>query len=165
MRIALTILCAILIFSSCKKDQQNEVARKFISLDLDSMIVVAENPSAVVSVANLTDTDPNNDIDKLSITATGANDEQVSITLLGSTEGIPKGTFYSQDGNSISIYYPNANVSHIANQRFGSFTLTITNVKDSLFEASFTGTLVDTSGTLSPRNASYGFVRAIAKSN
>ncbi|UPK69880.1 hypothetical protein [Chitinophaga filiformis] len=165
MRIALTILCAILIFASCKKDQQNEVARKFISFDLDSMIVVAENPSAVVSVANLTDTDPNNDVDKLTITATGASDEQITITLLGSTEGVTKGTFYSQDGNSISVYYPNANVSQIANQRFGSFTLSITSVKDSLIEGSFTGTLVDTSGILFDRNASFGFLRAVVTSN
>ena len=165
MRVTLTILCAVLIFSSCEKDQQNEVARKFISFDLDSIIVVAENPAAVISTANLTDTDPNNDIDKLTITATGINDEQVNITLLGSTEGLTKGSFYSQDGNSMSVYYPNANLSQIANQRVGTLTFSITNVKDSLIEGSFTGTLVDTTGALTPRNATYGFVRAIVRSN
>ncbi|SHN42058.1 hypothetical protein [Chitinophaga sp. CF418] len=165
MRITFTILCAVLIFCSCKKDEQNEVARKFISFDLDSLIVIAENPSAVISVADLTDTDPNNDIDKLTITAKGISDEQVNITLLGSTDGLTKGTFYSQDGNSISVYYPEANISQIANQRFGTFTFSITNVKDSLIEGSFTGTLIDTTGTLSPRNASFGFVRAIVTSN
>ncbi|MCF6401390.1 hypothetical protein L3C95_00805 [Chitinophaga filiformis] len=165
MRLILTILCVVLIFASCEKDQQNEVARKFISFDLDSMIVVAENPSAVVSLANLTDTDPNNDVDKLTITATGSSDEQVKITLLGSSEGVTTGTFYSQDGNSISVYYPEANVSQIANQRFGTFTFSITHVKDSLMEGSFTGTLVDTSGILSPRNASFGFIRAIVTAN
>lgn len=165
MRIILTILCAVLIFSSCKKDQQDEVARKFISFDLDSIIVIAENPAAVISTANLTDTDPNNDIDKLTITATGINNEQVNITLLGSTEGLTKGTFYSQDGNSISVYYPNANLSQIANQQVGTFTFSITKVKDSLIEGSFTGTLIDTTGALTPRNATYGFVRTIVKSN
>jgi hypothetical protein len=165
MRVTLTILCAVLILSSCAKDQQNEVARKFISFDLDSMIVIAENPAAIISTANLTDTDPNNDIDKLTISAIGMNDEEVIITLLGSSEGLTKGSFYSQDGNSISVYYPKANLSQIANEHVGTFTFSITNVKDSLIEASFTGTLIDTSGALVPRNASYGFVRAIVKSN
>jgi hypothetical protein len=165
MRITLTILCAVLIFSACEKDHEPEVARKFLSFDMDSMIVVAENPNAIISVANLTDTDPNNDIDKLTITAKGAEAEEVTITLLGSAEGLAKGTFYSQDGNSISVYYPKAVLSQIANQNHGTFTLTITNVKDSLIEASFTGRLIDTTGALSPKSASFGFLRAIVKSN
>lgn len=165
MRIALTILCAILVFSACEKDSEPEVARKFLSFDMDSMIVVAENPGAIVSIANLTDTDPNNDIDKLAITATGASGEKVTITLLGSTEGLTKGTFYSQDGNSISVYYPEIDLSHIANQNHGTFTFEITDVKDSLIEASFTARLIDTTGVLSPRDASFGFLRAIVKSN
>ena len=165
MRITLTILCVVLIFSSCKKDPQNEVARKFISFDLDSIIVIAENPAAVISVANLTDTDPNNNVDKLTISAIGIDDEEVNITLLGSTEGLTKGSFYSRDGNSISVYYPKANLSQIANEHIGTFTFSITSVKDSLLEGSFTGTLVDTTGTLTPRNATFGFVRAIVKSN
>lgn len=164
MRIILTILCAALVFSACEKDQE-EITRKFISFDLDTFIIVAENPSALISVANLTDTDPDNDIDKLTITATGISNEAVAITLLGSAEGLTKGTFHSQDGNSISVHYPNVNLSHIANQHFGSFTFEITNVKDSLIEGSFTGTLIDTTGALSPKNASFGFVRAIVKSN
>lgn len=164
MRIILTILCAALVFSACEKDQE-EVTRKFISFDLDTVIIVAENPSAIISVANLTDTDPNNDIDKLTITATGVSNEAVAITLLSSTEGLTKGTFHSQDGNSISVHYPNVNLSHIANQHFGNFTFEITKVQDSLIEGSFTGTLIDTTGALSPKNASFGFVRAIVKSN
>lgn len=85
--------------------------------------------------------------------------------LLGSTEGLTKGTFYSQDGNSISVHYPNVNLSHIANQHFGTFRFEITKVQDSLIEGSFTGTLIDTTGAMSPKNASFGFVRAIVKSN
>lgn len=164
MRIILTILCAALVFSACEKDQE-KVTRKFISLDLDTVVIVAENPSALISVANLTDTDPDNDIDKLTITAIGVSNEEVAITLLGSTEGLTRGSFSSQDGNSISIHYPSVNLSHIANQHFGSFTFEITNVWDSLIEGSFRGTLIDTTGTLSPKNASFGFVRAIVKSN
>jgi hypothetical protein len=165
MRVVSTILCAIIVFSACEKDQEPEVARKFLSFDMDSMIVVAENPNAVISVANLTDTDPNNDIDKLTITAKGASAEEVTITLLGSTEGLVKGTFSSQDGNSIAVYYPSAALSQIADQDHGAFTLTITNVKDSLIEASFTGRLIDTTGALSAKDASYGFLRAIVTSN
>lgn len=165
MRIILTILCAAFVFSACEKDQQEDIDRKFISFDLDSMIVVAENPSALISAANLTDTDPNNDIDKLTITATGNSDEQITITLLGNSEGLTTGTFYSQDGNSFSVYYPKSNLSQIANQDYGTFTFRINDVKDSLIEGSFTGTLIDTSGALSSRNASFGFVRAIVKSN
>jgi hypothetical protein len=165
MRIILTILCAVLIFSACGKDQEPEVSRKFLSLDMDSMIVDAENPNAIISTANLTDTDPNNDIDKLTITARGANAEEVTIILLGSTEGLTRGTFHSQDGNSISIYYPKAALSQIANQNHGTFTLTITNVKDSLIEASFSGRFIDTTGAISPKNGSFGFLRAIVKSN
>lgn len=165
MRVVLTILCAILVFSACEKDQEPEVARKFLSFDMDSMIVVAEDPNAIISVANLTDTDPDNDIDKLTITAQGANAEEITILLLGSAEGLVKGTFYSQDGNSMAVHYPKAALSQIANQNHGSFTLTITNVQDSLIEASFTGRLIDTTGAISPKDASFGYLRAIVKSN
>ncbi len=165
MRVPLTILCVILVFSACKKDSEPEVARKFLSFDMDSMIVVAENPNAIVSVANLTDTDPNNDIDKLTITAKGAESEEVTIILLGSAEGLAKGSFYSQDGNSLAVYYPKVALSQIANQNYGTFTLTITNVKDSLIEASFTGRLIDTTGAIPAREAAFGYLRAIVKSN
>lgn len=165
MREILTILFAVLIFSSCKKDPKVEVARKFLSFEFDSTIVVAENPAATISVANLTDTDPNNDIDKLTITAKGIAAEEVTILLLGSTEGLTKSTFHSQDGNSISVFYPGYQLSQIANQNYGNFTLEITKVQDSLIEGTFSGRLIDTTGILSPKSASFGFIRAIVRSN
>jgi len=164
MRFALTILCALVIFCSCEKEHEED-PRKFLSFDFDSSIVVAENPAAILTVADLTDTDTNNDMDKLTITANGIGKEVVTITLLGSAQGLTTGSFYSQDGNSIVVHYPKSDLAHIANQYLGDFSLVITDVRDSLIEASFTGVLIDTTGTLSPRLATYGFLRAIVKAN
>lgn len=166
MRHILTVLfAALVLFSACAKDQEETPVRKFLSVQLDSFVVVAENPVALISPANLTDTDPSNDMDKLTITATGLVDEDVTITLLGSTEGLATGSFYSQDGNSISIQYTAPDVSLIANQSIGDLTFTITKVQDSLIEATFNGTFIDTTGIILPRNATFGFVRAIVKHN
>lgn len=164
MRFALTILCVLFIFCSCEKEHEEE-SRKFLSIEIDSSIVVAENPTAVLTVADLTDTDTNNDMDKLTITARGIDQEVVTITLLGSTQGLTSGSFYSRDGNSIVVHYPKPNLSLIANQDLGDFTLNITGVQDSLIEASFTGILIDTTGTIAPKPASFGFFRAIVKGN
>ncbi|MBW8685626.1 hypothetical protein [Chitinophaga rhizophila] len=164
MRPILTILCAVVLCSACEKDQHEEI-RKFLSFETDSSIVIAENPSAIVTRANLTDTDPNNDLDKLTITANSDTNDEVTITLIGSSEGLSKGIFQSQDGNSFALLYKNRNLAQVANQTLGTFTLEITNVQDSLIEGSFYGTLVDTTGTMSPRNARYGFIRTVVKAN
>lgn len=165
MRVILTVLGVLLILSSCEKDPKEEVARKFLSVDLDSLIVIAENPTAVVSAANLTDTDPTNDIDKLTIVANGELAERVTIILLGNTEGLTRNIFHSQDGNSLSIYYPDLQLSQIADQHHGHFTLELTNVQDSLIEATFSARLVDTTGVYPDRNASFGFLRAVVTGN
>lgn len=164
MRPILTIVCVALLLSACEKEHHEEI-RKFISFQMDTAFVIAENPKAVITRANLTDTDPNNDLDKLTITASGEVGEKVSITLIGSTEGLTRGVFHSQDGNSLSVYYELPNVSQIADQTYGTFTLSINKVKDSLIEASFYGIAVDTLGAISPKPVTHGYLRAIVTAN
>lgn len=164
MRLILTMLCTVMLYCACEKDEQ-EATRKFISFQMDSAIIIAENPTAIITRANLTDTDPDNDLDKLTITANGDVDEQVVITLIGSSEGLREGVFQSQEGNSFSLFYKKINLYQIANDAVGSFTLEITRVQDSLIEGSFHATLVDTTGAMAPNAARFGFLRTIVKAN
>lgn len=164
MRPILTIVCVALLLSACEKEQHEEV-RKFISCQMDSIFFIGENPKAVITRADLTDTDPNNDIDKLTITASGEKAEKLNITLIGSSEGLDHGVFHSQDGNKFSVYYDKNNVTQLADQTYGSFSLSIKNVRDSLIEAEFYGTVVDTSGTFVPKPVTHGFLRAIVTAN
>ncbi|TWV99052.1 hypothetical protein [Chitinophaga pinensis] len=160
MRLILTIVCVALLVSACEKERHEEI-RKFVSFQMDSVFFIGENPKAVITKANLTDTDPNNDIDKLTITASGEQAEKLNITLIGTSEGLDHGVFRSQDGNRFSVYYDEPNISQIADQTYGSFTLSISRIKDSLMEASFYGTAVDTSGTFNPKPVTHGYIRAI----
>jgi hypothetical protein len=164
MRLILTMLCAAVIFSSCEKEPEQEVARKFISFEFDKSVVVAENPSAILSSADLTDSDPNNDIDKLTITARGNGQEDVTITLLG-VQTATSGDFYSKDGNSMSVYHAGPGIRQMANEQYGTFAFSFVTVQDSLVEASFSGTLIDTTGALSPKQVRFGYIRAILKAN
>lgn len=162
MRLILTILCAALLMSACEKEQHEEI-RKFISFETDSIIFEGEDPNAIITVANLTDTDPNNDMDKLVITVDGYAEDQLIITLLGNNEGITKSTFHSSDGNSLLRYSKISNITQIANQELGTFSLEITNVQDRLIEGNFYAMMIDTSGVLPPTEARHGFIRAIVK--
>ncbi|QHS61193.1 hypothetical protein [Chitinophaga agri] len=162
MRLILTILCACLLLSACEQEHQEEL-RKFVAFELDNMIFEGENPNAVLTMANLTDTDPNNDIDQLVITANGYTADEVTITLLGTGDGLRKGIFHSSDGNSLTLFSSIPNTHQIANQQLGTFTFEITTVQDSLIEGKFYGTLVDSSGAISPKEAKYGFIRTIVK--
>jgi hypothetical protein len=163
MRRISIIIGIVLIFSACEKERHKEELRKFLSFEMDSVPVVAENPGAVITLANLTDTNPDNDIDKLTITATGYAHDQVTITLLGGNEGLKTGLFRSEDGNGMSLFYKVPNLSQVANKQYGTFTFQLTYVQDSLIEGSFYGTLIDTTGIVPPKMARYGFIRAIVK--
>ena len=71
----------MLLLSACSKDEKENL-RKFVSFQVDSLIVLAEQPKAILTPANLTDADPDNDYPKMTITATGNHGERITFTML-----------------------------------------------------------------------------------
>lgn len=161
MRQLLAIIGTVLIFSACSREN-NEPIRKFTSFQVDSQIVTAENPLAILSPANLTDDDVTNDYPVLNILAAGNHGEIIQFHLISETDAILPGT-YSSDmaGNSFRIGYPGTVYNLQANYQYGGFQLTLTKVQDSLIEGSFAGVVEDSTGTISPRTLNLGFIRAV----
>jgi hypothetical protein len=133
---------------------------------MDTLIVIAENPLAVLTPPNLTDTDPSNDHATLTITAITYGGEEVSFQLIGSADStLSTGTFLSQDGNTMSLYYSSVNAALLADADRGTLTLDITHLENNTLEGNFTGILADTSGTILPRIVTAGFLRTTVRSN
>jgi|GEM_PF-1493498 len=161
MRQLFAIAGILLVISACKHDD-NEPIRKFTSFQVDSLIVLAENPIAVLSPANLTDDDATNDYPVLNITATGNHGESVQFKLISETENIKPGSYPSTiQGNAIRLGFQDIFYNLQANYNYGTLNFNITTVQDTLIEASFDGELIDTTGTISPKQLEKGFIRAV----
>lgn len=161
MRQLLTIAGLLLLVYACKKDD-DETQRKFTSFKLDSLIVLAENPNAVLTPANLTDDDPNNDYATMTITATGNHDETITFTLVAQGETFTPGIYPStEQGNSMFIKFSNGNNLLLADDTYGGLSFEIRSLQDSLMEASFEGDLEDPDSLVSDKPLREGFLRAI----
>jgi hypothetical protein len=161
------ILLLLCVISACSKDS-NETKRKFISLQLDDFIIVAENPTAVITPPDLTDNDPNNDFPILKITGAGNSAGIINVNLISETIPFKKGNYLStQRGNSMSVTFNDSTSVYtlLADNNNGYMSLNITEVQDSLIEGNFTGLLTDTTGTITTKVASYGSFRTIVKRN
>jgi len=161
MRQLFALAGILLLISACKHDN-NEPIRKYTSFQVDSLIVLAENPTAVLSPANLTDNDATNDYPVLNITATGNHGESVRIALISESSTIQPGNYSSTiQGNGIRLGFAGIAYNLQANYTFGLLNFHITKVVDTLIEGSFDGELVDTTGTISPKPLEKGFIRAV----
>ena len=164
MRQCFVIAAILCIAIACSKD--DEPLRKFISFKVGGQIIIAENPSAVITAANLTDSDLNNDFPTLKITGTGGKDEAISFTLISETDPFKTGSYLStQQGNGMSITYNDSAYTMLADNNNGSLAFNLVTVRDSLIEGNFSGSLEDTSGTISARPVTDGYLRAIIKRN
>ncbi|SFD25073.1 hypothetical protein SAMN05518672_1011269 [Chitinophaga sp. CF118] len=158
---AIVLVC---FASSCSKEA--DPSRKFVSFQLDSLVVLSENPTAILTAANLTDTDPDNDYPSLKITGTGNHNETITFTLISETDSLRTGSYPStQRGNGMAISYTESNSTLLADNTNGSLTFDIGDVQDSTIECYFVGSLVDTTGVLSNRQVTNGFIRAVVKRN
>lgn len=161
MRPLFAIAGVLLLISACKHDD-NEPIRKFTSFQVDSLIVIAENPTAVLSPANLTDDDATNDYPVLNILATGNHGETVKISLISESETIRTGDYSSTiQGNGFRLGFAGLDYNLQANYNYGTLNFHITSVIDTLIEATFDGELIDTTGTISPKPLEKGYLRAI----
>ena len=161
MRPLFALAGILLLISACKHDN-NEPIRKYTSFQVDSLIVLAENPTAVLSPANLTDNDATNDYPVLNIHATGNHGEMVQFKLISETENIRPGDYSSTiQGNGIRLGFAGLSYNLQAKYTYGTLNFHITNVMDTLIEGSFDGELVDTSGTITPKPMVKGFIRAV----
>jgi hypothetical protein len=160
------VLAAILslVFIACSKD--DEPLRKFISMRVDGQVILAENPTAVLTAANLLDSDPNNDFPTLKITGLGSRGEGLTFTLISETDPFKKGYYLStQQGNGMSVSYKDSIYTILADNNYGSLSFNLITVKDSLIEAKFTGNLEDSTGIISLRPVTDGYLRAVIKRN
>lgn len=165
MRQCFFLACLICVISSCDKSESGPV-RKFISLRVDGQIIIAENPTALLTSPNVTDSDPNNDFPTLKISGVGEKGENVSLTFITETAPFKPGMYLStQQGNSMSIAYNSGAYSIIADNNNGYLSFNLSSVRDSLIEGRFTGLLEDTTGTISIRPVTDGFLRAVVKTN
>lgn len=164
MRQCFVIVAILSLAIACSKD--DEPLRKFISLRIDGHVILAENPTATFIPANLTDSDPNNDFPSLKITGVGASGEGLTFTLISETEAFKTGHYLStQQGNGMAISYNDSAYTILADNNDGYMDFNLITVKDSLIEGTFAGLLADTSGTISVRPVTDGYLRAIVKRN
>jgi hypothetical protein len=165
MRQCFVIAAIVCLAIACSKDN-DEPLRKFTSFRVDGQIVIAENPSALLTPANLTDSDPNNDFPTLTITATSSGGDQLTFNLISETDPFKKGSYLStQQGNGMAIHYNDSAYTMLADNNNGYLAFNLFTVKDSLIEGNFSGILEDTTGTLSLRPVTDGYLRAIIKRN
>lgn len=152
----------VLLIACSKKD--NEPIRKFTSFQVDSQIVIAENPVAILTPPNLDDDDPDNDSPILTMTATGNHGEAIKFRLITESATIIPGLYTSNNpGNLFRIGYTGAAYNLQASYDYGNLQLRITSVQDSLIEGNFAGIVADSTGLISPRNLTHGFIRAVFK--
>jgi hypothetical protein len=165
MRQTFVVACLICLISACDKNEAGPL-RKFISLRLDGQVIISENPTATLTAPNLTDSDPNNDFPTLKITGAGGKGEVLSFTLISETMPFKTGNYQStQQGNSMSIAYNDSAYTLIADNNNGYLDFSLITVRDSLIEGKFTGLVEDTTGTISIRPVTDGYLRAIIKSS
>jgi hypothetical protein len=163
MRQSLILTSLLILLIACSK-KNDEPIRKFTSFQVDSQIVVAENPVAILSSPNLTDDDPDNDSPVLTMTATGIRGEVIQFRLITESATIIPGLYTSANpGNLFRIGYTSTAYNLQASHDYGNLQFRVTSVQDSLIEGSFTGTVADSTGTISPRKLSDGFIRAVFK--
>ncbi|WP_343671393.1 hypothetical protein [Chitinophaga sp.] len=161
MRQLIALAGILLLMCACKHDD-NEPIRKYTSFQVDSLIVLAENPTAVLTPANLTDNDATNDYPVLNISATGNHGETVQFSLIAETGTIQPGDYSSTiQGNSFRLGFADIAYNLQANYSYGTLNLHITSVIDTLIEGSFDGELIDTTGTISPKPLEKGFIRTV----
>jgi hypothetical protein len=165
MRQSFVVACLICLISACDKNEAG-TPRKFISLQLDGQVILAENPTATLTTPNLTDGDPNNDFPTLKITGVGGKGEVLSFTFISETLPFKIGTYQStQQGNGMAIAYNDSAYTLIADNNNGYLDFNLVTVQDSLIEGNFTGLVEDTTGTISIRPVTDGYLRAIIKSS
>lgn len=164
MRQCFVIAAVLFLAIACSKDDQP--LRKFISLRIDGAVILAENPAATFIPANVTDSDPNNDFPSLKITGVGASGEGLSFTLVSETDTFRTGHYLStQQGNGMAVTYNDSTYTILADNNNGHMDFNLITAKDSLIEGTFTGLLADTTGTISVRPVTDGYLRAIVKRN
>ena len=154
----------LILFAACKHDD-NEPIRKYTSFQVDSAIVIAENPTAILTPANLSDTDPSNDYPVLTITASGSQGESIKFTLISPSVNFTTGEYTTAtQGNSMTLGFKGVPVGLLADYNHGGLDFHLYKIIDSTtFEATFFGTLVDTTGTISNKSVMQGFIRASLK--
>ncbi|MVT06663.1 hypothetical protein [Chitinophaga tropicalis] len=153
----------LLLFAGCKKDEETEPLREFFSFTMRDIIVVGEKPSAILTPANLTDAETSNDHLRLTIKGTADGNESVTFVLKSDLKSLREGRFPAGQGNSMTILYPESGLTLQANDHYGSFSMEIISLQDSLLEARFDAQLIDASGIASPNFAANGFLRAIIR--
>lgn len=163
MRQLLILTSLVLLLIACSK-KDNEPIRKFTSFQVDSQIVIAENPVAVLSQANLSDDDPDNDSPILTMYAIGNHGESIQFRLTTESATIIPGLYTSANpGNMLRIGYASSPYNLQASYDYGNLQFRVTKVLDSLIEGQFTGIVEDSTGTISPRSLTDGFIRAVFK--
>src|SRR6185312_17449139 len=83
-----------IVITACQKIESGP-ARKFISLQVDGQIILVENPTAVLSSADLTDANPDNDYPTITISGKSDNDEDITFKLISESEPFKTGTYVS----------------------------------------------------------------------
>lgn len=153
----------VLLLSACSKNDQ-EPLRKFISFQVEGEPILSENPTVLYTSPNLTDTDPANDYPTLTFTAIGNHQENITIRVVApDTFRIGSSYSVSQEGTGMVITFPTIPQQLEADTKGGAFTFTLTKARDSLIEGSFSGKLIDTTGVITNKALTAGFVRAIIK--
>jgi hypothetical protein len=163
MRQLLSLAGVLLFISACSKND-TEPLRKFISFQAGGVVILSENPQAIYTPANLTDTDPSNDYARLTITGVGNHEEAITFTLISPTDSLTTGNYNSSHvGNSLDIGFSGIPQHMVANNQYGSLDFNITKGQDSLFEGNFSGTIVDSTGTITNKAVTDGFIRAVIR--
>lgn len=163
MRQLIALAGILLLAGACNKDDAGPL-RKFMSFKVDDQIMLSENPVALITPGDTSDSDPNNDYPTAVISGVNKQGDAITFTLISENATFVPGSYpSSQQGNSMYITFAGNGASLLADDTHGSLDFRINLVHDSLIEASFSGTLVDTTGALSDKVLSEGFMRAILR--
>jgi hypothetical protein len=164
MRILVSAMLSaiVLLGISCKKDKKDDsLQRRFISMNLDNRIYLAESPKGTIYVPNFTDTDPNNDYPKMVLTGQTYGNDQISFTLIAPSLPFKPGTYpATKKGNSMLMML-NSTYATLTSEGSTDFIITITNIDNVTVEGTFRGTLKETTGGGGPRAVRDGAFRAI----
>lgn len=143
----LAALAVMVMLAACQGKEQSEVEpkRRFISFKMDGKVALSEQSNrAYYMPGNTTDADPTNDHATMLITGYTYNRDVVNIRLSSPEAELKPGRTYTNNtpGNLFAMeMFPDFELL-TADEDYGSLTVQVLDMKDSVISASFSGAMV-----------------------
>ncbi|WP_346317422.1 hypothetical protein [Chitinophaga sp. YIM B06452] len=146
-RSCLAALAAMVMLAACQGKDQSEVEpkRRFISFKMDGKVALSEQSNrAYYLPGNTTDTDPSNDQATMLITGYTYTRDVINIRLTAPEAELKPGRTYTNGtpGNLFAMeMFPDFELL-TADEDYGSLTVQVLSMKDSVISANFSGAMV-----------------------